>query len=81
MRVWVCFTPGWRGSDPTVWRSVCQAESPLECLKGREREREKVKEEAETLHHNVAEKVREQEKQSEGTGQNRQQEAAHWTDP
>ncbi len=28
-----------------------QAESPLECLKGRERE--KVKEEAETLHHNV----------------------------
>lgn len=35
-----------------------QAESPLECLKGRERERVKVKEEAETLHHNVAEKVR-----------------------
>ncbi len=30
-----------------------QAESPLECLKGRERE--KVKEEAETLHHNVEE--------------------------
>lgn len=47
----------------------------------------KVKEEAETLHHNVEECERTGEqretavRESEGTGQNRQQEVEHWADP
>lgn len=32
MRVWVCLTPGWRGTDPTVWRSVCQVLRGSCCL-------------------------------------------------
>jgi len=32
LRVWVCLTPGWRGTDTTVWRSVCQVLRASCCL-------------------------------------------------